>query len=506
MTSRERARRTPGRARCTAARPGWLARCRGSGRWRRSALQIAYPLVEGDARDVVTIATVLAFFLASVTHAVVWRGVGWTAGFCWSPSAAVSRSRRSGCAPASRSATTPTPTRSARAVRRAAGRAVGLGDDGLPGAAGRPPARARPLAAALVGAWALATWDLFLDPMMVGDGHWTWSGDFVEIPGIDGIPLTNFLGWLLTAFVMMLLLALLPRSPRRRRPAVHAVRLDLVLLDAGRGRVLRPAVGRAGRRHRDGPGRAAAAVVALGHARLMRALRSAVGIGSCGGGRAHGAHRIQPATAASPTHPTTDLPRAGVGAAAGARRGRAGRGVPAVAARAGRACRTSRSSCSTTARPTAPPTWSARSPATTRGSGCSPASSRPTAGSASRTRATSWRRGARRRARLRRRRRRARTARGRGDGRAAARGRAGPGLAVPAAARRLGRRATRAAAAAVVVADHPAAGDRRVVAARVAGRRERPAARGRRAMYAAQPAGTPRCAARCSTTSPCCAR
>ena len=28
--------------------------------------------------------------------------------------------------------------------------------------------------ASLVGAWALAAWDLFLDPQMVAAGHWRW--------------------------------------------------------------------------------------------------------------------------------------------------------------------------------------------------------------------------------------------------------------------------------------------------------------------------------------------
>ena len=175
-------------------------------------LQIAYPLVEGDARDVITIATVLAFFLASATHAVVWRGVGWTAGFLL---------------------VTVGGGLAVEAIGLRTGFPFGdytYADTLGPSLFGVPlvvplawAMMAYPallvarrlargtLAAALIGAWALATWGLFLDPMMVGDGHWTWSGDFVEIPGIDGIPLSNFLGWLLTAFVMMLLLALLPR-------------------------------------------------------------------------------------------------------------------------------------------------------------------------------------------------------------------------------------------------------------------------------------------------------
>ena len=52
---------------------------------------------------------------------------------------------------------------------------------------------ARPaLAIPVVAAVALAAWDLFLDPQMVDEGHWTWVRTAPRLPGIDGIPLTNF--------------------------------------------------------------------------------------------------------------------------------------------------------------------------------------------------------------------------------------------------------------------------------------------------------------------------
>ena len=59
----------------------------------------------------------------------------------------------------------------------------------------------------LATGWALASWDLFLDPQMVGDGHWRW---YDVSPGLNGIPLSNHLGWLLVALAMA---ALLPRRP-----------------------------------------------------------------------------------------------------------------------------------------------------------------------------------------------------------------------------------------------------------------------------------------------------
>ena len=77
------------------------------------------------------------------------------------------------------------------------------------------------------GGWLLAAWDLFLDPQMVGEGYWTWADDSWSLPGIDGIPLQNFLGWFLAA---MALLWLLDRLPRKTAPvAVPTVMLTWVL-------------------------------------------------------------------------------------------------------------------------------------------------------------------------------------------------------------------------------------------------------------------------------------
>jgi uncharacterized membrane protein len=55
----------------------------------------------------------------------------------------------------------------------------------------------------LLGAPILAAWDLFLDPQMVKDGRWTWAKS--AWPTINGVPLTNLLGWLVVGALMMLL-------------------------------------------------------------------------------------------------------------------------------------------------------------------------------------------------------------------------------------------------------------------------------------------------------------
>ena len=58
----------------------------------------------------------------------------------------------------------------------------------------------------------LTTWDFFLDPQMVGEGYWTWSEPNPSLPGIPGIPLQNYAGWLLGTLVLMALLNRLPQA------------------------------------------------------------------------------------------------------------------------------------------------------------------------------------------------------------------------------------------------------------------------------------------------------
>jgi uncharacterized membrane protein len=64
-----------------------------------------------------------------------------------------------------------------------------------------------------VGAWALAGWDLFLDPQMVAAGHWTWADPSPHLPGVDSVPLTDYAGWLVVSVLMSLAL----QSVLRRR-------------------------------------------------------------------------------------------------------------------------------------------------------------------------------------------------------------------------------------------------------------------------------------------------
>ncbi len=50
----------------------------------------------------------------------------------------------------------------------------------------------------LASAAALTAWDVFLDPRMVREGYWNWPGG----GRYEGIPATNYLGWLATGAVI----------------------------------------------------------------------------------------------------------------------------------------------------------------------------------------------------------------------------------------------------------------------------------------------------------------
>ncbi len=171
--------------------------------------QIAYPLTSGTARDRLTVATVLLWCAASLSHAALSRGT-WFA---------------------------------ARVLVISAG--IGFGSEALGVATGVPfghysyaatlgprllgvpvivplawtmmayPALLvgrRIGAPVLGGAVTLASWDLFLDPQMVAAGHWHFAGGG---PSVNGIPLSNTAGWSVVALAIMACLVRLPqRSPR----------------------------------------------------------------------------------------------------------------------------------------------------------------------------------------------------------------------------------------------------------------------------------------------------
>lgn len=170
-------------------------------------LEIAYPLVDGHLRDQLTVATVVVFFSATVSHAALSRGAAWALGY-------TAISVGTGLA------------------AEALGVATGLpfGDYVYGGSLGWQVLGVPvvvPLAWAmfaypclivgrrlghpvLAGAMALASWDLFLDPQMVQAQHWRWLHVTHHLPGVPHVPLSDFAGWLLVATLLMAGLQLLP--------------------------------------------------------------------------------------------------------------------------------------------------------------------------------------------------------------------------------------------------------------------------------------------------------
>ena len=81
--------------------------------------------------------------------------------------------------------------------------------------AGRvPEGWRRSLALAAVAAFVMTSWDLLMDPMMVRMQTWAW-----DVPGAYfGVPVHNYLGWLLTTFCVY---ASFEVALRRLRPAAR---------------------------------------------------------------------------------------------------------------------------------------------------------------------------------------------------------------------------------------------------------------------------------------------
>ena len=169
--------------------------------------QICYPLTSGGLRAADTVLTVVLGYLLSVSHALLTRGLRVAA-------ALVATATVGGFA--------------VEAIGVATGFPFGTYDYsgqlgpkllGVPliiplawtwmawpawlAAVRLARGRAARIALAAAG---LATWDLFLDPQMVAEGYWRWHSPTPALPGVPGIPIGNYLGWL--AFAVLLMTAL----------------------------------------------------------------------------------------------------------------------------------------------------------------------------------------------------------------------------------------------------------------------------------------------------------
>ncbi|MCI0384357.1 carotenoid biosynthesis protein [Streptomyces sp. CNQ085] len=175
--------------------------------------QIPYPLVSGPWREALTVAGVVVFCVASLSAAALRHGVR-------GPLALFAAAGLGGLAveavgvrtgfPFGAYHYTGTPGPSVTGVpvvvplawmmmawpALEAGRALAGGRK----RAGTPAVRVR---TAVVGGWALASWDVFLDPQMVDAGYWVWSDPSPALPGVEGVPLTNFAGWMAVSVAMV---------------------------------------------------------------------------------------------------------------------------------------------------------------------------------------------------------------------------------------------------------------------------------------------------------------
>ncbi|GAB6897916.1 carotenoid biosynthesis protein [Kineosporia succinea] len=83
--------------------------------------------------------------------------------------------------------------------------------------AARPDGSTSRARTVLLGGFTLAAWDLYLDPQMIAQDAWRFADPHPALPGVPGIPLTNYAGWLLVALVIVAALDLaLPARPRHR--------------------------------------------------------------------------------------------------------------------------------------------------------------------------------------------------------------------------------------------------------------------------------------------------
>jgi putative membrane protein len=177
------------------------------------ALQIAYPLVPaGQPLDALTVATVVVFAGASITHALIWRGARFAL-------ALVIATTLGGLAVEVVGVATGFPFGEYRYTGSLGTEWMGVPlvvalawtMMAYPAYVVSELVGGRLLWRTVVGGWALTSWDLFLDPQMVQAGHWRWETTGLEV---GGIPVSNYVAWMAVATLMMLTLRALAGPDR----------------------------------------------------------------------------------------------------------------------------------------------------------------------------------------------------------------------------------------------------------------------------------------------------
>ena len=185
--------------------------------------QISYPLVTGGARAGLTVCTVLLGCLLSVSHALFGRG----------PRAAlalVATATLGGFAVEATGVATGFPFGTYDYSGRLGPKLLGvpliipLAWTWMAWPAWLAAVRLTRVAAARIAlaAAGLAAWDVFLDPQMVTEGYWRWRSPVPALPGVPGVPIGNYAGWLGFAVVLMTALWLALRKTTANPDATDA--------------------------------------------------------------------------------------------------------------------------------------------------------------------------------------------------------------------------------------------------------------------------------------------
>lgn len=180
--------------------------------------QIAWPLTSGSARVVNTTTVVLFFAAAVVTHAWIYRGWQWAAGYTAIVLVFGLGVERLGVStgwpfsPYEYTDALQPQILGVPVVVPLAWLMMAYPAWNIGGRLGRSKDGVSRVGAIIIGAYALTAWDVFLDPQMVGEGYWVWLSGLPGLPGIPEIPAVNYLGWFVSALVLMTALSFLPTS------------------------------------------------------------------------------------------------------------------------------------------------------------------------------------------------------------------------------------------------------------------------------------------------------